>query len=277
MNPLVAFGAMLHESGLDPDILGPAFAAGLIVLLTHVPLGRRVLARGIIFIDLAIAQMAGLGVILAGVWGGGFVEDGILVQAAALGAALLGAFFLYGIERRLGGGRPGVQEAVIGATFVLAATAAILLLAHNPHGGEHLKDLLAGQILWVDYPRLAVPLAVSLAVVFIWSFPRARDSASAFYVLFAISVTTTVQLVGVYLVFASLILPALGTRTFSERVPFVAFLMGMCGYGLGLVLSTVLDLSAGPMIVWTLALFSLGGLFHRPRMESEAEPEEGKG
>nr|VFK80329.1 MAG: zinc/manganese transport system permease protein [Candidatus Kentron sp. SD] len=269
MNPDI-HGGFLNWSALDPGILGPAFAAGLIVLLTHVPLGRQVLMRGIIFIDLAVAQMAGLGVILAHILGGGGPHGrGIAVQVAAFGAALLGALFLYGTERRLGSGRPGVQEAIIGATFVLAATAALLLLAHNPHGGEHLKNLLAGQILWVDYPGLVVPLAISLAVACIWSFTRARNSAPAFYLLFAISVTAAVQLVGVYLVFASLILPALGARAHGERALPVAFFMGICGYGLGLLLSALLDLPAGPAIVWTLALFSLAGLFHRDQPESK--------
>ncbi len=104
------------------------------------PRGQQVLARGIVFIDLAIAQIAGLGVIAADALG--WEPQGITVQIAAAGAALAGALILTYTEKRW----PDVQEALIGVLFVLAACAGILLLANNPHGGEHLKDLLAGQI-----------------------------------------------------------------------------------------------------------------------------------
>ncbi|MEN7973892.1 MAG: metal ABC transporter permease, partial [Verrucomicrobiota bacterium] len=124
------------------SILLPAVAAGLVVLATHVPLGHEVLRRGIIFIDLAVAQIAAFGVLLAALleW-----RSTWAVQTTAIGMALLGAWLLSWTGRRW----PREQEAIIGVSFVLAATSGILLLANNPHGGEHLKDLLAGQILWV--------------------------------------------------------------------------------------------------------------------------------
>jgi len=126
--------------GLEPSILMPAFVAGLLVLTTHVPLGRQVLARGIIFIDLAVAQFAGLGVILGDTLG--IAQDGWAIQLTAFGAALAGAALLYGCERR----RPEILEALIGSSFVVAASLAVLLLAGDPHGGEQLKDLLVGQV-----------------------------------------------------------------------------------------------------------------------------------
>src|SRR5205085_12387388 len=143
---------------LDGGILGPALIAGLLVLATHVPLGMQVLDRGIVFIDLAIAQIAGLGVIAADAIG--LPEGGVAVQAAAVSAALLGAWLLTWTERRAG----AQQEALIGVLFVLAACAGLLLLASNPHGGEHLKDLLVGQILWVGSQQLTA-LAVVTAVL----------------------------------------------------------------------------------------------------------------
>ncbi|MBT4520259.1 MAG: metal ABC transporter permease, partial [Halieaceae bacterium] len=128
--------------GLDPTILGPAFVAGIIVLGTHVPMGQAVLRRGIIFIDIAIAQVAGLGVIAADTYGW---EDSIwAVQGFAVCAAMFGAVILIWTEKHW----PDVQEALIGVMFILAATGGILLLANNPHGGEQLKELLVGQILW---------------------------------------------------------------------------------------------------------------------------------
>jgi zinc/manganese transport system permease protein len=133
---------------LEFSILLPAFAAGIIVLLSHVPLGKEVLSRGIIFIDLAIAQFAGLGLILANYLG--FETHNIELQVFALLGALSGAILLGLTERFLS----SHQEAGIGILFVLAATASLLLIANNPHGGEQLQNLLVGQILWVEWSQL---------------------------------------------------------------------------------------------------------------------------
>jgi len=107
----------MNWSALDWGILGPALIAGLLVLATHVPLGTQVLDRGIVFIDLAIAQIAGLGVIAADALG--LPEGGVAVQVAAVCAALLGAWLLTWTERRA----PQQQEALIGVMFILAACA----------------------------------------------------------------------------------------------------------------------------------------------------------
>jgi zinc/manganese transport system permease protein len=131
---------------IDLSIIGPALAAGLIVLSTHVPLGQEVLKRGIIFIDLAIAQVAGLGVIAAHAMD--WDPNGLEVEFAAVSAALAAAFGLNWTEKRW----PKIQEPLIGILFILAATGGILLLSGNPHGSEHLKELLVGQILWQTYP-----------------------------------------------------------------------------------------------------------------------------
>jgi zinc/manganese transport system permease protein len=234
--------------GLDISILGPAMVAGLIVLSTHVPLGRQVLARGIIFIDLALAQTAALGVIAAQYMG--VDEKGFGVQIAAAVAALAGAGLLAWTDRRW----PKLQEPLIGTLFVLAATGGLLLLANNPQGGEHLKDLLVGQILWVSYRQL-VPAALLSAVLlaFLW-LRSGRLEGLVFYALFAVAITVSVQLVGVYLVFASLIVPALATAAMSRsRQLGAAYAVGIVGYVSGLALSAVFDLPSGAMIVWTLA------------------------
>src|SRR5215510_5553966 len=120
---------------LELSILWPAFLAGLLVLATHVPLGQQVLNRGIVFIDLAVAQVAGLGVTAASA--AGFEAEGWRVQAAAVGAALLGALVLTWTEKIW----PEVQEALIGVLFAVAACGELILLANNPHGSENLKDL----------------------------------------------------------------------------------------------------------------------------------------
>ena len=186
-------------------ILGPAFIAGLLVTAALVPFGFEVLKRGIVFIDLAVAQIAGLGVIFADFLG--WEPQGVAVQVSALTAALATALLLTWTERRW----PEVQEAIIGVVFVLGASGAILFLASNPHGGEHLKDLLVGQILWVNPARLPLQAAIYAALLVLWLGFGARLGRVGFYALFACAVTFSVQLVGLYLVFASLVLPALAT------------------------------------------------------------------
>ena len=243
----------MNWHALDWGILGPALVAGLLVLATHVPLGSQVLARGIVFIDLAIAQIAGLGVIAADALG--LPEGGVAVQVAAVTAALLGAWLLTWTERRA----PQQQEALIGVMFILAACAGILLLAGNPHGGEHLKELLVGQILWVNTTQLLWLAGVTaLLLLALWQGWVQRLGRFGFYAAFALAVTASVQLVGVYLVFSSLIIPALATRQLQgRRRHLTAYAIGALGYASGLTLSALFDLPSGAVIVWTLAAWAL--------------------
>ena len=245
-------GLLMNSTELD--ILFPALLAGLLVLSTHVPFGREVLARGIIFIDLAIAQIAGLGVIIAFSAG---IHEGWQVQLAAACAALAGAVALYWAERIW----PDVQEAVIGAAFVVASCAGLLLIANHPQGSEHLKEILVGQILWVDYAQL-MPVAVLYAIVLILRrYFVTSQSRLPFYLLFAVTITASVQLVGVYLVFASLILPALAVYRMRPPIQLpVAYLLGVLAYLSGMIAASILDLPAGPMIVLVLAGLSLVSL-----------------
>lgn len=234
----------------DPANLGflvPALIAGLMVTATLVPLGMQVIGRGIVFIDLAIAQIAGLGVILADALG--WEPQGWAVQIAALSAALAAAVLLTWTERRW----PQVQEAMIGVTFVLASSAAVLLLAGNPHGGEHLKDLLVGQILWVNPARLPLDGLVYGVIIATWFGLGERIGRAGFYLLFACAVTVSVQLVGLYLVFATLVIPALATFFVQRRRLAKAYAIGILGYGAGLAASVAADLPSGPMIVCAMA------------------------
>lgn len=235
----------------EASILLPAFAAGLLVTATHVPLGMQVLARGIVFIDLAIAQIAGCGVLLADQLG--FEPAGAAVQVAALSAALAGALLLTWTEKVW----PEVQEAVIGVTFVLGATGSVLLLASNVHGSEHLRDLLVGQILWVQPARLLWVAAAYGLILILWFGARDRLGQIGFYALFAVAVTLSVQLVGLYLVFATLIVPPLATRRMAHRRLPAAWLLSVAAYATGLMLSTALDLPTGPVIVWVLVALAL--------------------
>jgi zinc/manganese transport system permease protein len=233
---------------LDFTILLPAFIAGVLVLATHVPLGMKVLQRGIIFADLAVAQIAGLGVIIAGLLG--YTENPLAVQGIAVASALIGAVLLAYAEHRF----REVQEAIIGLLFVLAATGGILLMSRDVHAGEHLQNLLVGQILWVSHTQLIITAVLSTLILLMWRVVQHSLGTFGFYVLFALAITTSVQLVGVYLVFASLIVPALATHDVRGHRRLVAYLIGIAGYLAGLLLSVWYDLPAGAAIVWAMAL-----------------------
>ncbi len=235
---------------MDWHLLVYPMLAGLLVLATHVPMGIEVLGRGIIFIDLAIAQVAGFGVILAdhldshAPWAN---------QLAAALAALVGALLLTWTEKRW----PEIQEALIGLLFVSAAAGGILLLAGNPHGGEHLQDLLAGQLLWASGAQIALVAGLYALVLGLWLAFRDRMGRVGFYVLFALTVTASVQLVGVLLVFASLIAPAVAFRTWQGwRRVLASWSLGALAYALGLLASALWDWPAGAAVVCSLIMLA---------------------
>ncbi len=253
----------MSAADLDLGLVWPALVAGLLVTATHVPLGIQVLARGIVFIDLAVAQIAALGVILAGTLG--FPAHGPAVQAFALSAALAGALLFTWTEKHW----PQVQEAVIGVSFIVAANIAILLLAGNPRGPEHLKDLLVGQILWVNVAQLPVEALVAGVILAAWFGFGERMGRVGFYILFACAVTFSVQLVGLYLVFTTLIVPALATHQLARRRLLVCYGLGAFGYALGLAGSLISDFPPGPLIVCTITLLGIAVfLIFRPRIPS---------
>jgi len=195
----------------------------------------------------------------------GFEPQGAAVQIAALAAALGGALLLNWTDKRW----PEVQEAVIGVTFIVAANAAILLLASNPHGAENLKDLLVGQILWADPARLAVVAVIYAAILATWFGFGASYGDARFYLLFAVGVTASVQLVGIYLVFTTLIVPALATRDLARRRIVAGYALSAVSYALGLGVSLFSDLPPGPLIVCIMTLLGIAVfLSFRPQAPS---------
>ncbi len=230
------------------NLLWPALWASALVVSTHIPLGIQVLRRGIIFIDLAIAQIAGLGAYLVLVIAGE-QAPAYWMQIGAVSLSLFAAWGLVALENF----GAHLQEPIIGVVFILAATA-ILLLAHgDPHGGQHLSDLLSGQILWVSTEQLKYATAGTAFVLLGLYLLNGRRWA--FYSLFAIAITISVQLVGVYLVFATLIIPALACAAMQTRQRSrAAYLLAIAGYISGIFFSAWLDLPTGPLIVWTLAV-----------------------
>ena len=229
-------------------LLAPAFFASLIVAATHVPLGQEVLKRGIIFIDLATAQIAALGVVVGNVFF--HAEEGLVPVLLALLFALAGGGLFGLLERKA----PKFQEAFIGCAFVISASLIILVLSGDPHGGEEVEGLLAGQILWVGWRQVLLTGAVYTAILFTW-FGFKDKRAILFYVLFPVTITLSVQLVGVYLVFASLIIPAMGAALFAEAKKLAAgYAIAGLSAAAGLSLSVAADWPAGPTLVCSYAL-----------------------
>lgn len=241
---------------LSPDIimmLAPAFLAGLLVTLAHVPLGIEVLRRGIIFLDLAVAQFAALGILAFHV----YIENhNMAPEYAAIGGlgtglvlALLCALSFHKLEKKAG----VYQEALIGCAFVLAASLSIIIISADPHGGEQMKDILAGQILWLTLDDLFWYTPIFVLVSLFWIlFKNARQRL--FYILFALTIPFSVKLVGVYLVFASLILPALATVRLSRYRVLTGYVLSVLSFASGLLLSYIWDLPSGPAIVCACAL-----------------------
>ncbi|MDG2284849.1 MAG: metal ABC transporter permease [Alphaproteobacteria bacterium] len=234
-------------TGLDIDVLGPALVAGFLVIATHVPLGSIVLDRGIIFIDIALAQVAATGVVFGNLMWGGL--SGWVVQASAVGAAIGVAGFLVWTDKRF----PVVQEAIIGIVYVSAASIQLMMLAFNPSGAEFLKKLLIGQILWTTPLQLAGVALVYACALAIWYYRDFTRDRAAFYVVFAVVITLSVQIVGILLVFASLIVPALAARAVRPRWRLlVAFNIGAIGYLIGIAASAIFNTPTGASIVCAL-------------------------
>jgi zinc/manganese transport system permease protein len=223
------------------EIMSPALVVGLLISLTHGLLGIKVLERGIVFIDLAIAQIAGLGLIVATVF---LPEHSWAYQLIALIFAVSASLFFYYIEKTA----PNIQEAIIGCSFVLAASLSILFLSNHPHGSEEIKHLLSGQILFVTFTDILQHAPIYLSVIALWFLKPKIRSNIVFYVIFAIAITSSVQLVGVYVVFASLILPAIAAK--NQKNPLlIAWICGIISVVLGIIFAIIFDLPAGVLMV----------------------------
>lgn len=236
------------------SLLAPAMAAGILISLVHVPLGQEVLRRGIIFLDLAVAQFAALGMILFQTLAP--LDEYSLTFAygrllAGLVAALACASIFHMIEKRAG----QYQEALIGCGFVLAASLGLLVVANSPSGGEEIKHILEGQILWASWGHLMFVLPVFVIAVILWAtMPTKRGKL--FYPLFALTIPFSVSMIGVYLVFASLVFPALAVIKSNNKY-IAGFTLSVLSYLLGLILSYLIDWPAGPAIVLAFCLISL--------------------
>ena len=254
------------------EFMAAPAAAGLILVGIHGYLGLHVLKRQVIFVDLALAQIAALGAVIAFL--GGHALGSWPAFTSSLAATLVGAA-IFSLSRSREEKVP--QEAIIGITYVIATAATILIADRAPEGAEHLHELLAGAILWVGWPKVIKSLLVYSAVglfhylvrhklILISEDPerayregvRVRLWDFLFYASFGVVITLSVQIAGVLMVFAYLVAPAIialaAARRWRTRV-VVAWVVGVAATLLGLAASYAYDLPSGPAIVCMLGLF----------------------
>ncbi len=275
---------LLHSLWFAPLV------ACMVIVAVHSYLGLHVLAREVIFVDLSLAQVAALGSTAAIFLGA--EPDSTTSFLYALGFTAIGAA-LFALTRSAHGKGKVPQEAIIGIVYVVASAAGILVADQSPRGGEAIKDILVGSLLWVGWPAIGRLAAIYLLVgIFHWVLRRrflqiSFEPASAereglrlrwwdfwFYLSFGIVITFSVPIVGVLLVFSFLVVPAAIAFQFTRRLSVLAvisWLAGMTASGLGIGLSFKYDLPTGPVVVCVFGLLLLVAWSIR-RLRGEAAP-----
>lgn|SRR5574341_153188 len=251
-------------------LLAP-FVASLVITGIHVYLGLHVVERGVIFVDLALAQMAALGVTI-----GFLLGYGLHTSASfwwSLGFTLMGAL-IFTYSRKYKAKIP--QEAFIGIVYAVSAAASILAMSQAPEGTEHLKDMLVGNILTVSWSEIGkIFIIYALIGLFHWLFRKnfiliSTNSQQAqkkgislhlwdflFYLSFGLVVSYSVSIAGVLLVFSFLIVPSVCAMLFSERIGIrlaLGWALSTLVSVAGIALSYFLDLPTGAAIVCTFGL-----------------------
>jgi len=244
------------------DLMIPPVVAAMIILSIHAYLGLHVIAREVIFVDLAFAQIAAFGTTVALLAG---IEVGTTTSLLfALGATLLGAL-VFSFTRMEESAVP--QEAIIGITYVVASAAVILLAGLTAEGAEHIKETLTGTLIWVGWPAIG-KMAVVYALVGLFHFALRRHFLAVsfhpehakkirmwdflFYVSFGVVISFSVEIAGVLMVFSSLVIPAVIAFFFTDRFGValvIAWVSGTLAIVGGIGASFAWDLATGPLLV----------------------------
>lgn len=247
-----------------------AVLAALILAGIHAYLGFHVVSRGVIFVDLSLAQVAALGAVIAIAFG---FEEGIWRYVISLFFTFFGAFIIT-VSRTRDDRIP--QEAFIGIVYAGSTAMAVLLLAHQPHGMEEIEHMLAGSLLTVTPAELAKIAVLYTAIgLFHYAFRDrfmliSADRAEAeergvnvvwwdflFYASFALVVTSSVSIAGVLLVFSLLVIPPVIALLLTSRPGgrlALGWSVGILGSIIGILASVGLDLPAGPSVMTALVL-----------------------
>jgi zinc/manganese transport system permease protein len=229
-------------------------AALLFGLLALAPLGSQVLARGVVFIDLAVAQAAA-----AAALGATALLDHPGIFEVQLTAAI-GALFCAGLVAALARRWPQQREALIGLVYVAGACLAMLAARTDPHGREHMAELLAADILWAEWSKVAM-LAACAAIVLLLQirWPAVLRKDVVFFPSFAIVASMAVPVLGLLLVFACLISPGLWMRAGWKMTR--SMMAALAVAGIGLFASWWFDAPSGACVALALALWgSISGL-----------------
>ena len=265
------------------DILLPAFVASLILTGIHAYLGVHVVERGVIFVDLSLAQIAALGLTVA--YLAGFdVHTSAGAYLFSLGFTFVGAA-IFALTRAHGKTRIP-QEAVIGIVYAVSAAVAILLMSKATQETEHLKEMLVGNILSVSWHEIAkTAVLYALVGAFHYAFrdrflliSMHEDEAVRrgvnvrfwdllFYMSFGFVVTSSVAIAGVLLVFCYLIVPSVAAMMYSEHIGTrlaIGWTMGTVVSAMGVYLSLKLDFPTGATIVCTFGVALLLMAMVRP-------------
>jgi zinc/manganese transport system permease protein len=253
------------------SFMAAPFAACLVLVGIHAYFGIHVIERRVLFVDLAVAQFAALGAVVGFVNGYHLGELGSTLYSMAFATL---AAVLFALTRARDEKLP--QEAIIGITFVVASAATILIADRAPEGAEHIKEMLSGSLLWVTWPTVTKDLIIYAAVgVFHWIFRRrflliTEDPQEAFrrgwnvrwwdflfYLSFGIIITFSVEIGGVLMVFAYLVIPACIAILLAVGMRprlVLGWIFGVVGSAVGLLASYYLDMPTGPAIVVVLGL-----------------------
>ncbi len=253
------------------SFMAAPFAACLVLVGIHAYFGIHVIERRVLFVDLAVAQFAALGAVVG--FAAGHHPGELGSTLFSMGFATLAAA-VFALTRMRHEKIP--QEAIIGITFVVASAAAILIADKAPEGAEHIKETLAGSLLWVTWPTVIEDLVIYSAVGLFHWFLRHRfmlittDPDEAFrrgwkvrwwdflfYLSFGVIITFSVQIGGILMVFSYLVIPAciamLMATSMKVRL-ILGWAIGWTGSAIGLVASYVWDFPTGPAIVVVLGL-----------------------
>ena len=272
------------------ELLLPPFFAAMIILLTHAYFGLHVIQRGVIFVDLALAQIAALGSTVAFLVGAHHGSG--MAYAFSFGFTLLGAL-IFSVTRLEES--PVPQEALIGITFVMASAAVILLASFSSEGTEYVRETLTGSLIWVTWPTV-LKVAVSYGAIGLFHFLMRKTMLAitwapervrhlrlwdfVFYATFGIAITSSVQIAGVLMVFSVLVVPAVVaffyTRRFRSAL-LLAWASGTAAIIAGLGISFAWDVTTGPVLVVSFGAVLLLALLFRGRFGVRVRSPEDRG
>ena len=229
------------------------FCASALLAIMLVPLGERVLHRGVVFADIAIAQWAALGVLVGGqlVWVRKFESSFSVFSLSGLVFALLASGLVHLILRYYVSHR----EAMIGTLYVAGASLATMSVSHDPHGAQALAATLNGDLLWSSASHLymLIPIAV---LVLVWQTLPLLVQERCFLPLFALAITIAVEVAGIYVVFSTLITaPLLVCRIAHSKIIY-AVIASMLAHFIGLAIAAWQDYPVGPSIVLSSIVFT---------------------